>query len=209
MRNLKQTQTLGRKIIKSAIYAVALLTAGAAQAATTGVQAVFSGSDENVPTLTLTNIGDTGSISGFSMTVGPAATYGIDGWENPVVPLGVTPTYNPNDFDLNGGGQYDTVGITFTGFTSGLSFSIDFDVDTNFGNTVQDYRTDFLPGGLLVVEFTGGTVSQIDFDLTPASTTQSSYTYSDTAVIPVPAGLPLMLTALAGAAVVQRRRKAT
>lgn len=195
-------------------FVAALFGSTAVMAATTGVEATFSGSGTagiNVPTLTLVNTGDLGDITGFTLTVGQAATHGIDGWETRTGSSpGIVPTYNPNDFNLSGGGQYDIVGIAFTGFTPGSIFAIGFDVDLNSSNSNEDYRTDVLDGGTLTVTFSGGVVDQFDFDLTPQAFNQSSYVYADSvaSAVPLPAGLPLMLTALGGAALLARRKRA-
>ena len=191
------------------ILVAGLFCSSSAYAATTGVKATFSGST-NVPTLLLENTGDLGDITSFSILVGLAGTHGIDGWANPVLGAGIVPTYNPNDFNLGQGGQYDIVSITFTGFTPGKAFAVDFDVDLNASNTNEDYRTDVLPGGLLTVGFSGGLTTEFGFDLTPTSTTQSSYEYANSiaSAVPLPAGLPLMLAALGGMALLARRKRA-
>lgn len=194
--------------------AAALLIGGTASAATTGFTLTIGGST-NIPTVTLTNAGDLGSITAFSITMGNADDFNFDGVQSESGSAGVLTTLTMGDYNINGGstaaGRYSTISYSATGFDPGTQFAYSVDVDSNYGNTTQNYISTLLPGGSFAVTFAGGVQSSFLIDLTATPENNSApYSYSafaTSAEVPLPAALPLLLTALGGAAMVTRRKR--
>ena len=202
--------------MKTAFLAAAtFLIAGTASAATTGFSLQISGSNNNLPLLTLTNTGDTGDISALELTIGNTA-YNFDAAYDAMQSVGSF-TFSLDsslDDNFNGGLRSDNVKYTFGGFGAGEVFTFNVDIDRDNSNTTEDYRSRFLPGGSAVVSFDNGIVDGFAFDLTPTADNNSSpYIYSgsstDVAPVPLPAGLPLLLAGLGAFGLVRRARRHT
>lgn len=188
----------------------ALFVAGSASAATTGFSLTVS-DNLNVPTLVLTNTGDSGEITGLNIAIGNT-DYNFDAAYNSSSTGGVIATLDATlDGNYSGGLRSNNAIYTFTSFDPTDVFTFDLDVDIDNSNTVEDYRIRMLPGGSITVTFAGGEIGSLFADLTPTTGNNSSpYFYSASftaAPVPLPAGLPLMLTALGGAAVLARRKR--
>lgn len=196
-----------------ALISAATLLSGAANAATTGFTLTIGGST-NIPTVTLTNAGDLGEITAFSITMGDADNFNFDGVASRVASAGVGAGLTMGDTNINGGdtpvGRYSTIAFTAINFMPGGVFTFSVDVDSNYGNTTENYITTLLPGGSFDVTFAGGLQETFSIDLTATPENNSapySYAASVTSAVPLPAALPLLLTALGGAALVSTRRK--
>lgn len=188
----------------------ALSLAGTASAATTGFSLSIGGSD-NIPTLVVTNTGDSGDISGLTLSIGDTA-YNFDAAYNTSSVGSVLATLDAAlDTNDSGGLRSNTAVFTFSSFNPTDSFTFDVDVDVDNSDTGENYQLRMLPGGSMTVNFTGGEIGSLFVDLTPTTGNNSepySYAASFTpAPVPLPAGLPLMLTALGGAAFLARRKR--
>lgn len=196
------------KHILSSLAALSL--AGTASAATTGFSLSINGNN-NIPTLVVTNTGDSGDISGLTLSIGNTA-YNFDAAYNTSSVGSVLATLDAAlDTNDSGGLRSDTAVFTFSSFNPLDAFTFDVDVDVDSSNTTEDYQLRMLPGGSMTVNFTGGEIGSLFVDLTPTTGNNSepySYAASFTpAPVPLPAGLPLMLTALGGAAFLARRKR--
>lgn len=199
--------------MKSLSLAAAVLAlAPAAHAATTGFELVFEGS-VNLPQVSVTNTGDVGSISAFTITIGDTA-FNFDATDSEVASAGITATRGAGiDSNNLGGLRSDTISYTFTGFTPGRSFEFRTDIDRDNANTAEDFRTRVLPNGSISVSFTDGLTGSLFADLSDgANTTGNRFAFaasvSDVAPVPLPAGLSLLALGLGALAVARRRRKA-
>lgn len=208
--------------MKLAIFAAALLTAGAVQAATTGVTVSITGANPgqasgNVPTISVMNSGDLGELIGLSVTIGDL-DYNFDGVEDEVATGLTSFSLDVGDRNLsspnNATGRFDTIVYSFTGFDAGDSFDFAVDVDEDNRNSSENFAIRMLPGGSMTFLFAGGVADKLVLDLTPSQGDSDPYSYRalasgdpSPAPVPLPAGLPLMLTALGGAAFVARRKR--
>lgn len=189
--------------------ALVCLAATAGHAATTGFDMTITGNN-NVPTMTLTNSGDTGQISGFDISIGDTA-YNFDALYLEQVLLGsFSFTRTSGDANDRGGTRVDQGSYTFLGFDPGEQFLLRLDIDIDNSNTVEDYQLRMLPGGSLTVFFDGGLTNSLTVDLTPGTGNNSEpYSYSasvaDNPVVPLPAGGVLLLAGLASFGVMRRR----
>lgn len=190
----------------------AFLIAGTASAATTGFSLQITGSDNNVPSLTLSNTGDQGDISSLLLTIGNTA-YNFDAAFNATQVVGsFTFNLGPSlDTNTGGGLRSDNVSYTFGDFGAGEVFGFRVDIDRDNNNTLEDYRSKFLPGGSALVSFDNGLVDSFLVDLTPTADNNSEpYVYSassSVAPVPLPAGLPLLLAGLGAMGLFRRARR--
>lgn len=203
--------------IATAAAVAAVLTAGAAQAATVGFPLRVSG-DPNVPTFVLANLSDREAISGFGLTIGDA-TRNFDEILLGAGPMGGTATLLFGSASQGGssatGGRTDASAIGHTGFVSGQSSTFTADIDRDDANTIENYRLRFFNNGAApnsVVTVTYDTGRILDLALPDQATVATSYTFAETievAPIPLPAGLSLLGSALLGIAIAAQRRRRT
>ncbi|MEL6766687.1 MAG: hypothetical protein AAFP17_05865 [Pseudomonadota bacterium] len=166
--------------------------------------------NENVPDFQLTNTSDLGSgltITDFSLTIGDTDfLYDFVRNEGTLVDTVTTlvATLNSPDFNNDETGS-GILTYSFGGFDPNDVFQFEVDVDpVVLGDVVQDFRQILFPDAVLTVTFSDNRVlSQM---LSPADITQVGFTFSQSAVIPLPGGLALLLSAGAVSALLLRRR---
>lgn len=190
---------------------VSLVATGAAHSATTGFTLNISG-DTNVPTLQLTNDSTSALLTGFNLSIGNTA-FNFDAAYF-VVP-GTVDRWTLVSPDANDGGvtRTDLLQFTFAGFDPGEVFQFRADVDRDSSNTTENYRTVLFnngsaPNAVATAFFSDGKTLMATFP--DASATQTSFTISASqgvGVVPLPAGLPLLLAGLGTLALIRARRK--
>jgi len=202
----------------TALSLAAVLMAGTASAATTAFTLDISG-DRNVPVFSLSNVGDQGDITGFTLSLGDL-TRNFDSAHNATASTGSFGfALGPNlDTNTGGGLRANSVDFTFTDFNPGEIFGFEADIDRDNSNTLENYITSLLPGGSIVVNFAGGTTSSLFIDLTRPFSEAPLAAYSYTAalsvpppikppLVPLPAGLPLLLAGLGALGIARRARR--
>ncbi|WP_136634875.1 VPLPA-CTERM sorting domain-containing protein [Pseudooceanicola onchidii] len=201
-----------------ATTALSLLTATAATAGTLGYGLTISGSSSvganfNVPKLSLSNTGDTGEITAFSITVGDT-DYNFDYFSGALTPpAGGTVSITLGD-QTNGGVRYDEVALAFTDFGPGEMSSFFLDIDSDSANTVESFREVLFDNGpalnsVVSVSFSTGDILSM---VLPDSQTQlTTYSFGQSkivdAAVPLPASIPLLLAGLGALGVVRSRRR--
>lgn len=186
------------------------LGASTASAATLGFTLTISGSGQtgaNEPRFVLTNNSASAQITDFDFGIGNTG-YNFDGFYNIIAPAGGTASANV-DANTNGGSRVDVINAAFTGFDAGENAQWNVDVDIDTLNTFEDYRTVLWNNGAALNTVFTATFSTGDtLSVTaPDAAVVSSYTFSASSApaVPLPAGLPLVLTGLAGFALLKRR----
>lgn len=204
-----------RKTVLMGAVLAAGVGAGIAQAATVGFALDIDMANANGPGFTITNLSDTASITGGSLTLGDTS-YNFDCVTQVAAPSGgavtvLTPEVNAC---FPGGGQRpDTIEFTTSGFDPGDAVSFYADVDPDFRDgTVSDpgIVTD---GGSLSIAFSGSqSVFALAVDLTNPGV--APYGYVVTAEddsgglppVPLPASGLLLFGGLASVGLIRRRR---
>lgn len=188
-----------------------VLSSGVAQAASTGFTLLISG-NANVPTFSLTNDSVSATLTKFTFTIGRSDRNfdSVDLAANQ--PAGGSAVANGIDANTSGGLRTDVIDIDFTGFDPGESVSWTSDIDQDpTSNVTRDFRNTFFNNGafdnsVAMAMFSNGESAS----LTLPDTTSGPYSYSAmgaaSAAVPVPAALPLMVSALGLASLVARRR---
>jgi hypothetical protein len=184
----------------------AVFAGTAAHASVIGFQITLDG-DVNIPTITLVNQSDTALITNFMMTIGNTA-YNWDAVVNVVNPAGGGSILNMPDNNLSGGARSNVIDIDFSGFDPTEFSSFDGDVDIDSSDTSEDFRTVlFNNGGAanshVLVSFSNGT--SLGLDLSDGTPGLTSYTFSASQDVPVPAGAAMMIGGLAGLTWLRRR----
>lgn len=160
----------------------------------------------NIPTFALTNSSDTANIESFSMTIGDTSR-NFDTGTVTSAP-GISFTLNSPDTNLSGGIRSDLVDFSFSfGFEPGATFSFTADVDIDSSNTTQDYRSVLFnngaaPNSVITLGFSGGLNLSQEM---PDASFLSSYSFSQSEVIPGPAIAPLVFGLVAAFVTVRRR----
>ena len=159
----------------------------------------------NVPTFELINTSDSANIESFSMTIGDTSR-NFD-FATVTGSTGITFMQNGPD-TVDDGVRSNLVDFTFSsGFAPGSTFSFDADLDVDNSNTAEDYRSVMFnnggaPNSIIEVEFFGElTLSQE----MPDASFLSSYSFSQSEVIPGPAIAPLVFGLVAAFVTVRRR----
>ena len=199
----------------TALAAALMLASGTASAATTGFTLVISGNDQNIPTLSLTNISTTAMLTEFSMTIGDTSR-NFDQIYTITAPAGGSATLIGGSSSQSGNnsasGRTNAFSINFSGFDPSEFARWDVDVDIDNDNTVEDYRSVFFNNGtaqnsLVSALFSDGRT--VDLTLPDGANDLSSYTFTaatQVSAVPVPAALPLLATALGALGFASRRR---
>ncbi|MGG7566007.1 VPLPA-CTERM sorting domain-containing protein [Rhodovulum sp. DZ06] len=207
----------------AAAAAAVIAGASAAQAAQTAFSLQVSGSSAvganfNVPRLTVTNLSDNGALlNAFSLTIGDTA-FNFDYAQSLTAPAGGASTIVTGDL-ANGGARTDLLSFTFTSFDGGDFVTWLSDIDSDAGNSTEDFRTVMfnnggagIPNAQATATFSNGITLQGSFG--SGLGTQTTYTLTqiqteDTELsdVPVPAALPLMAVALGAMGVAASRRK--
>lgn len=167
----------------------------------------------NVPDFQITNTAEVGSgvqLTGFSISVNPGSDLYFDFVRNEaaitdansdLVETLITPDENNNQVGTS------VLAYSFAGFDPGDVFQFEVDIDRlNDSVVVQDFREALFSSGMIEVSFSDGTTLTDTLD--PADPTAESFTFlnDNTAVIPLPGALPLLLSAMALGGLVARRR---
>ena len=121
---------------------------GTAEAFPFGYQFKISG-DPNEPDFTLTNISDSASLIGFSLTIGDTtrnwdSVHSFTTINTSGAPLTAS-LLSPDQ--VNDGIRSDQIQMGFTGFDRGDSFTFSGDIDLDNSDTVEDYRTVLFSNG--------------------------------------------------------------
>jgi hypothetical protein len=205
--------------MKTIVAAIAVLSAGAASAATTGFDLTIS-HHSNGPVFRVTNTSVSALLTRFTFTVGDADTYNFDRlfFTNPnSLGDGGSQTSVGIDTDVNGGLRADLIDVRFTGFDPGEFSKWETDLDRDPDRNVPaDYRVIFgnngdAPNSVGTAFFDDGSIATVGFP----DVNQYDYAFSAmgvspalaaTAAVPLPAGLPLLAGAMGVAGLVLRRR---
>ena len=201
-----------------AVAALLATLPAAAHAATVGYTLTISGSDSNVPTLTLVNDSDAGiTLDAFSFSIGLLSRH-FDLSDSNAGSFNV----GSGSFARAGGSsRVDVVEYTFGGFGAAESFRFTLDVDLDpSANSVQNYKNVFWnngdgPNSVMNVAFSNGRSFSLTLPDQPSTTPNSyqfsqSYTDPGTAVpLPSTAAAGLSLLGLLGMKRAGRRRAAT
>lgn len=199
-------------MIKTLSAATALaLFAGAASATTVGFQLTIAG-NTNVPTFIIENQSDAGiTLDSFSITIGLLAR-NFDYIRNVSAPLGGTATVTNGD-GVNGGTRFDFLSIDYSGFDTSETVGFVADIDQDNSNVTRSYENTLFsngagPNSVASATFSNGAMLALTLDDRGSAPTSHVFSISGTAApaIPLPAGLPLVLTGL-GAFAIARRRK--
>lgn len=188
-----------------------------AHAATISFSFGIGGSNANVPTFTLQNTSTSNAVlTAFDLSIGDLSR-NFD--SSVIVTNGTSATATLNSPDaVNNGARADNINYSFGGggFLSGEIFVFNGDIDSDpNNNVVLNFNSVFgnngtAPNAVATATFLfeGETfiLSDIFADNTGAQTLSDSVSVS---AIPVPAALPLMVTALVGLGFASRRRKQT
>ena len=200
----------------TALAAALMLASGTASAATTGFRLVISGNDQNIPTLTLTNISTTALLTQFSMTIGDTSR-NFDEIYTITAPAGGSATLTAGSSSQSANnsatGRTNTFSVNFSGFDPSEFARWDVDIDIDNQNTFEDYRRVFFnngtaPNSLVSALFSDGRT--VDLTLPDRANNLSSYRFTaatQVSAVPVPAALPLLATALGALGFASRRRK--
>jgi hypothetical protein len=167
----------------------------------------------DAPGFTLTNLSDPGlRISSMLFTIGNPA-FNFDSVSLLGAPAGGTAILGPGD-TANGGARTDSFGIAFTSFDPNEVAIWRVEIDRDSLNSTTNFRTVFFNNGALVAD---SIVSVLFSDKRTlemtlgGSTTAANYTFSgfeESAVIPLPAALPLLAGALGLLGFMRRRASA-
>lgn len=194
-------------MFKKFLLAAGLATAATTASAATSFDLTFSG-DPNIPNVTLTNTSTTAQLLTFSISIG-LLTRNFDSIGISTSPAGGTSTVTTGDL-LNDGPRTDSLALSFTDFDPGESMSFATDIDSDSGNTIEDYRNTLFnngtgPNSELTATFSDG--ASVSFTIPDQTSGLSSYTISVSAApIPLPAGLPLLVAGLGAFAVLRKRK---
>lgn len=208
------------KTLSAGLLTVGLMAAAPAMAATYGYELSINdpiynsaSGNLNVPDFQLENISDLGSgidITDFELTIGDITfNYDFVRQQNIITDDGsdLVATLNSVGTSNDGVGD-DLLDFSFVGFNPADIFQFEVDVDPDDGEPTQDFRVAMFPTAQVSVTFSNGdTLSQL---LNPSDTSPESYTFQQVvtpAVVPLPAGLPLYLGALALAGIVGQRKR--
>ncbi len=201
-------------MIAMLILAGSLLMSNTATAAVVGFDLTLSG-DHNAPTIYLENTSDTWDIKEFFITIGDF-NYNFDFTMSENASTGISWTLLAPD-NSSGDVRSSMIDYVFNDFRSGLSFQFQADVDKNYSDTVEDYRSvmfdldgngDILDNALVMVSFSN---SEIIMTRLPdfASNSGDTYTLSETKRVsntPIPGAAWLLGTGMIGIAGIRRRR---
>lgn len=195
-----------RKFAYIGVVCAGMLAGASANAGVIGFQVTLDG-DINVPTITLVNQSDTASITNFMMTIGNTG-FNWDAVINVVNPAGGGSVLNMPDSDTSGGARSNVIDIDFSGFNPLLFASFDGDVDIDSADTSEDFRAVLFnnggaPNSHVLVSFSNGLSLGLDLPDGPSGLT--SYTFSASQDVPVPAGAALMFGGLVGLTWLRRR----
>ncbi len=184
----------------------ALLAGASAHAGVIGFQVTLNG-NINDPTITVVNQSDTELITNFMMTIGDTS-FNWDAVVNVVNPAGGASVLNMPDANTSGGSRSNVIDIDFSGFDPLEFASFDGDVDKDNSDTSEDFREVLFnngaaPNSHVMVSFSNGL--SLDLELPDSTPGLTSYTFSASQDIPVPAGAALMFGGLVGLTWLRRR----
>lgn len=204
--------------ILAAAAAASIAILGAAHAATVGATLTINTetTDSNVPRLVVTNDSDSVDITRFTLTIGDP-NYNFDGYQD--ADFSAVDSWMTNmDTNLLGGGtaagRYHTADLFgMVGFNPGEAVQLEVDVDINFANSVENFRTVLWNNGAMVdnalwtVYFSDDTVLSTVLNDDPVARAEYSFSVSNSmAAVPVPGAALLIAPVLAGAGFMRRRK---
>jgi hypothetical protein len=180
-----------RFLVRTAVIAaVVLLHSVPARAALVGYSllvsgnpSTFSSATTNFPVFRLTNTGATDIIS-FNFTIGNVS-YNFDSASSASASAGsgILATLNQPDGNNNGVIRSDFIDYSFSGFNSNEFFQFQADVDSDSGNSTENFTNVFFNNGgsansKITVAFADGTVLSRSLRETPTANATNQYAFS-------------------------------
>ncbi|MEO0820758.1 MAG: hypothetical protein AAF074_10090 [Pseudomonadota bacterium] len=188
----------------------------------------------NVPFFTVRNISASLPITGFSLTIGDPS-FNFDGITAITPPPGGSATIVTGDTGFYGfdGVHTDRISFALDGFDPGEEFRFAADIDADNGDVFQDFRNVLrrngpAPNAVATITFADPFTEDLMLELRDGVRPQGGTLFSFRAVgnrgfgpleptipaatssaspVPVPAALPLFVTALAGLGFLSRARR--
>ena len=176
----------------------------------------------NVPKFFLTNTSTAQDLVMFTLTVGDTA-FGFDDVYCPTsarcsggtgfsAPAGGTMVASGGTSTIQGAPRPDFAEFAFTDFDPGEVASWRMDIDSDNANDFVDFRSILIgngaatPNAVATVKFGNGQVVTFTLPETPGVDTGTTARYTfEASVVPVPAPVALLLSALGGMALLRRR----
>lgn len=199
-----------RDLFVAGTLAIGAVVGGAASAATLGLTTETPGLSSSVAFVDFFDFDPDGDLSSFGAEVDATDGVSPNGFTEIGFGFGYSLADPTGDFD-GGFDVFDESGEFLAGDLSAIGFTEDA-IELQFGNLSGSGASSFGSSVLMLISFDEPIGANpfnafVDFDSLGASISIASVADTSVAPIPLPAGLPLLITGIGGIALLRRRRR--